>query len=87
MLQNAYLLAKIGADTAENERKFSEILLEARTPAARPPASGCIRQVVSGDEECDDGALTSGAAQPATGTASAFSTRRMNFEFMNCCLH
>ena len=26
MLQNAYLLAKIGADTAENERKFAEIL-------------------------------------------------------------
>ena len=26
MLQNAYLLAKIGADTAENERKFSENL-------------------------------------------------------------
>ena len=26
MLQNAYLLAKIGADTAENERTFAEIL-------------------------------------------------------------
>ena len=26
MLQNAYFLAKIGADTAENERKFAEIL-------------------------------------------------------------
>ena len=26
MLQNAYLLAKIGADTAENERKFAEHL-------------------------------------------------------------
>ena len=26
MLQNAYLLAKIGADTAENERKFADIL-------------------------------------------------------------
>ena len=25
MLQNAYLVAKIGADTAENERKFAEI--------------------------------------------------------------
>ena len=28
MLQNAYLLAKIGADTAENERKFAENLPE-----------------------------------------------------------
>ena len=26
MLQNAYLLAKIGADTAENERNLAEIL-------------------------------------------------------------
>ena len=26
MLQNAYLLAKIGADTAENELHFAEIL-------------------------------------------------------------
>ena len=26
MLQNAYFLAKIGADTAENERNFGEIL-------------------------------------------------------------
>ena len=26
MLQNAYLLAKIGADTAENEKNFAEIL-------------------------------------------------------------
>ena len=25
MLENAYLLAKIGADTAENERNFAEI--------------------------------------------------------------
>ena len=25
MLQNAYLVAKIGADTAENERNFEEI--------------------------------------------------------------
>ena len=28
MLQNAYLLAKIGADTAENEQHFAEILLK-----------------------------------------------------------
>ena len=27
MLQNAYLLAKIGADTAENEQHFAENLL------------------------------------------------------------
>ena len=31
MLQNAYLIAKIGADTAENERNFAEIFAEGRT--------------------------------------------------------
>ena len=45
MLQNAYLLAKIGADTAEHERNFAEILPKignyptgprVRTPAAPP---------------------------------------------------
>ena len=30
MLQNAYLLAKIGADTAENEQHFAEILPSGR---------------------------------------------------------
>ena len=37
MLQNAYLLAKIGADTAENERTFAENLqlpYEDRDPRA-----------------------------------------------------
>ena len=33
-LQNAYFLAKIGADTAENEQHFSEILPIGRRVAA-----------------------------------------------------
>ena len=32
MLQNAYFLAKIGADTAENERKFAENLPKTDVP-------------------------------------------------------
>ena len=36
MLQNAYFLAKIGADTAENEQHFAEIL---PTDGAR---GGCV---------------------------------------------
>ena len=36
MLQNAYLLAKIGADTAENEQHFAEIL-----PIGRRGPSQC----------------------------------------------
>ena len=35
MLQNAYFLAKIGADTAENEQHFAEIL--AKTGNYREP--------------------------------------------------
>ena len=30
MLQNAYFVAKIGADTAENERTFADILTKFR---------------------------------------------------------
>ena len=33
MLQNAYFLAKIGADTAENEQHFAEILPKIGGPA------------------------------------------------------
>ena len=36
MLQIAYLLAKIGADTAENEQYFAEILTTFREVLARP---------------------------------------------------
>ena len=35
MLKNAYFLAKIGADTAENEQHFAEILPIGRCVAAR----------------------------------------------------
>ena len=37
MLQNAYFLAKIGADTAENEQHFAEILPIGRRVADRCP--------------------------------------------------
>ena len=38
MLKNAYLLAKIGADTAENEQHFAEILpIGSRGPSGREP--------------------------------------------------
>ena len=39
MLQNAYFLAKIGADTAENEQHFAEILPIGRRVADRCPAA------------------------------------------------
>ena len=37
MLQNAYLLAKIGADTAENEQHFAEILPKIDNYPTGPP--------------------------------------------------
>ena len=43
MLQNAYFLAKIGADTAENEQHVAEILpTDAR--GQRPPRRGGLGQ-------------------------------------------
>ena len=41
MLQNAYFLAKIGADTAENEQHFAEILPIGRRGASRRPSTPC----------------------------------------------
>ena len=43
MLQNAYFLAKIGADTAENEQHFAEIL--PKTGSARQAASISSRRL------------------------------------------
>ena len=40
MLQNAYFLAKIGADTAENEQHLAEILPKTGTCPTRPPRRG-----------------------------------------------
>ena len=42
MLQNAYFLAKIGADTAENEQHFAEIL--PKTGKGRSRASAARRR-------------------------------------------
>ena len=44
MLQNAYFLAKIGADTAENEQHFAEILPIGRRVADRRGALGGRRR-------------------------------------------
>ena len=39
MLQNAYFLAKISVDTAENERHFAEILPKLATTLPAPPGA------------------------------------------------
>ena len=51
MLQNAYFLAKIGADTAENEQHFAEILPIGRRVADRSR----LQNVVAGLELHDVG--------------------------------
>ena len=44
MLQNAYFLAKIGADTAENEQHFAEILPKTGNyPERRAAARGALQ--------------------------------------------
>ena len=52
MLQNTYLLAKIGADTAENEQHFAEILPTDALWRLRLGAAGLARGV---DERRRDG--------------------------------
>ena len=51
MLPNAYLLAKIGADTAENEQHFAEILpigrRVAEVPAGREAVPVGMRRLYS----------------------------------------
>ena len=54
MLTNAYLLAKIGADTAENEQHFAEILPKTgkrRTGSRGGLGSGAKRAVPAGSGE------------------------------------
>ena len=43
MLRNAYLLAKIGADTTENDRKFAENLPKNYHSSGAAVASGALR--------------------------------------------
>ena len=44
MLQNAYLLAKIGADTAENEQHFAKILPKTGNYPTGPCAGAARRE-------------------------------------------
>ena len=48
MLQNAYLLAKAGADTAENEQHFAEILQKiGNYPTGREPHRRGLRDAAA----------------------------------------
>ena len=57
MLQNAYFLAKIGADTAENEQHFAEILPKTdnyHTACPFPAPLPSVRAVCAGLEVLDE---------------------------------
>ena len=56
MLQNAYLLVKIGADTAENEQHFAEILPIGRRVAGGPASSRSNEALVVVRHLVDDAA-------------------------------
>ena len=64
MLQNAYLVAKVGADTAENEQHFAEIL-----PIGRRVADRC--DVLPPERVMTVGGAEKPAAQPACRAAAA----------------
>ena len=51
MLQNAYFLAKIGADTAENEQHFAEILPKTGWMAGRWMAGRPREDPEAGDDQ------------------------------------
>ena len=51
MLKNAYFLAKIGADTAENEQHFAEILPIGRRVAPRRPPREALGNPLRQDDE------------------------------------
>ena len=81
MLQNAYFLAKIGADTAENEQHFAEILpigrcvADRRTEALSPTharaqhASGRPLSISHGEDEAD------GRARSRSGYGGGFDSK------------
>ena len=86
MLQNAYLIAKIGADTAENEQHFAEILPIGRRVADRsglkrsgPPPAGRRR---GGGGEAGSGrgtptpAASTGVCSPAVGVTDTTADRQ-----------
>ena len=58
MLQNAYFLAKIGADTAENEQHFAENLPKIGNYPTGPEAHRYVRQA----EVAESGRRPTGAA-------------------------
>ena len=56
MLQNAYFLAKIGADTAENEQHFTEILPKTGNYPAGPAGAGAACAAPSSRLEAESAA-------------------------------
>ena len=69
MLQNAYLLAEIGADTAENERNFAENVPSIAIP---PDQSALASSRTAGAEEYEAGGGEENEARPENLRACRF---------------
>ena len=79
MLKNAYFLAKIGADTAENDQHFAEILQKTGNYPTPPPARA------GGSQQMDHGYdLKRGGPQydPARKKTVRRRRRRMNYSLL-----
>jgi len=72
MLQNAYFLAKIGADTAENEQQFAEILPKIGNYPTGPIAASSFQR------RCPQGAATRRPCGSGAGSAP-YRTRSSHF--------
>ena len=79
MLQNAYFLAKIGADTAENEQHFAEIL-----PIGRRVADRRVKSATPGRSATAGPSIPVSQYLPAEAQYSSFPP---NFErLVLCCI-
>ena len=63
MLQNAYFLAKIGADTAENKATFTAAVIQPKTTNDLP-AAGALRVARAAAEAATSGAQGGSEASP-----------------------
>ena len=81
MLQNAYLLAKIGADTAENEQHFAKILpTDALLARPRRGSASCTGAGGPGPgAACGTAPLVLRPRGPVTRLAEQYQTRKRTF--------
>ena len=78
MLKNDYLLAKIGADTAENERKFAKKMTTTRQHGSSPGMAGALMWI-SKVFPLDTSARSEGIEGSGYSTWNCFETNFIKF--------